>query len=320
MTFQALLVGINQYRDDDIGDMSGLELDESSKAILQQQMRSITIRLEGDDVGVAQVRQQLEKINDGIEVLPILVEKAAQAEYRLVVEQRRYYVYYMNQQCALFSMAKQYNTDSEHNVLQHIRYKARWRQKLHLTNPHHVLPLNAVSIVTEYEGKEAIDHDLLLYYQQHNEQWQQPRFKLKIVLNPQITRPLYCALFYFDANDGYIGADLLQGVWLMPNETTEANAFDGHFIPASIAENLQQQGVTKTHDFIKLMVSESEFDVTLFQQEGIKDYDLAQDQQQNNRGMRVRRRKNHEGDWVSKNITITTAYPLDSVDQQGSKE
>lgn len=200
--------------------------------------------------------------------------------------------------------------------------KARWQQKLSLHNPDSTLPLAAVTMVTEYDGKQAVDSDLLLHYkqlhqhryarQQDSEQWQQPCFKLKITLQSTISDPLYCALFYFDARDGYIGSELLQGVWLTANEAPDAWAFDANFIPTSVAENLRQQGMYKTHDFIKLVVSKSAFNTALFHEEG-----LTVDNSVNVRGLRVKPKQEPYADWMSKTIKITTIYPDNNANSMG---
>lgn len=285
-------------------------LDEQSKTIVQQQMSPIKVSMEGDSVGVSHLQQQLERYGDDQQVPPFLVdfsqvEQAANPDYRVLVSQRCYEVYQGVKQQPLFSMVKYYNTDSEHQLLQQLKQWARWQQKLDLYNPYSKLPTDAVSIVTEYEGCEAVDNDLLLCYQPSHdsvasEAWQQPRFRLKITLSPQIKTPLYCALFYFDAQDAYIGTELLSGVWLVPNQTMEAWAFGGQFIPTSVSEQLRQQGVWQTKDFIKLIASEDEFDATLLQQQGVS-----------TRGMRVKKRVRGV-DWLSKSIRISTIYPLDS--------
>ena len=93
MTLAVLLMGINAPVCQHQHDLSDLALDKVSQDILQQQMASITLCIEGDPIGVSYLRQQLKQYADSLQPPPFLVENTANPDYRLVVGQRHYALY-----------------------------------------------------------------------------------------------------------------------------------------------------------------------------------------------------------------------------------
>ena len=111
--------------------------------------------------------------------------------------------------------------------------------------------------------QELTDTDLCLSYYQENGNWQKPSFKIKLTNTSNI--PLYCALL--DLTDRYqVSAELFAtgGVWLQPGQ--EVWASDGKAIYSTVDQTLWKQGVTKTQDILKLIVSTAEFDAALLEQ------------------------------------------------------
>lgn len=304
-----------------------LDPEQQYKAqITQQNNRPVILHISGDEYGVTLLRQQLQQYYSDHQNAVRFVENTDTADYYLLAQQQTYTIYHADKQHQLFKTIEYYDEFDESNarrVLQQLAHRVRWQQKLYLENLYTTLPLDAVSLVTEYEGVQAIDTHLSLHYKYDNTYSsppQQPCFKLKIRLHPAITRPLYCVLFYFDSSDGYIGTELLSGVWLMPNDITEAHAFDGRFIPTSIPEHLRQQGINQTSDFVKLIVSESELDASLIQQQGLEAYqtNISVDPAHHatTRGMMVRKKKQRYADWMTKTIMLTTIYPSNKQEKQ----
>lgn len=148
---------------------------------------------------------------------------------------------------------------------------------------------------------------------------------LQVKLINTSNESLYCTLL--DLTDRYAisaGFFATGGVWLNPGE--EAWALDKQWIYASVPQELWEQGITEFKDILKLIVSTTEFDATLLEQDkldlprarvsahrSIQGHKTTLNRLINRvqtRDLGARLEAEVYDDWLTNQVTITTIRPL----------
>ncbi|MEE9303002.1 MAG: caspase family protein, partial [Thiotrichaceae bacterium] len=310
----------------------------------------LAIEIIGDQQGITIAREILGSIDGVSQASKFLEENFTDASYRLIAKDNRYTVSQVIDERPMFKPVEGgYTEKTAKKALRQLEHMAKWQHKLELENvsSSNKLTDDAVQLVLTHAKGETIDEDLELRYEQQHNEWVAPEFGLELRLHPNRTRPLYCALLFFNPLDGSIQSASNNGVWLRPedfmdNDNGSANLihakpvvkiFDGEMIEAFVDDELYTQGISESKDILKLIISETEFNASLLEQEGLEIYDSDLDpvvsrsstrggnalsslldeamDYANTRG--VRRKKAKLADWSTKSITLTTIRPLDSI-------
>ena len=213
-------------------------------------------------------------------------------------------------------------------AIERLEHIARWLRVAELSNPTGRIRPDEIELkielAPEAAGSGGRDDELRLTYLYSRGQWEQPQFKIKIT--NRSNRRLYYSLL--DLTETYeISSSLLPGggVWLDPG--AETSALNGEPIYASIPNELWYQGITEIKDLLKLIVSTDEYDATLLDQ-GELDVSakaartrgvtmprntLERLVQRTTRGLSGSPQRDRLADWMTKEISITTVRPLESV-------
>ena len=243
------------------------------------------------------------------------------AEFKLLARNGQYLITRPADRRPLVASIQGYTTATALRVINRLEHIARWTSIVELSSPatSRIRP-DAVQMLIFKDGTELLDPQIRLEYQQENGKWKQPTFKIK--LKNISNEALFCALL--DLTESYaVSAGFFEtgGIWLHPGE--EAWAFGGRSIYATVPEKLWKQGITEMKDVLKLIVSTSDFDATLLEQEEL---DLpsrvvkraSRGQGTLNRLMNrvlsrnltaIPEEQELYDDWIASQITITTVRP-----------
>lgn len=302
--------------------------------ITMQPVPALAVCLEGDEPAIKLAREALAKVgpNDGPSLLVREVESGE--ELRLVASDNRFSIHRVGDTRPLSSIVEGSSPENARRAVEYLEHMARWMHMANLSNPATKLLPHAVSIdiyLVGADGKEThVDlarhgTNLKLYYEFRGEEWHEPEFKLKLTNNSN--RRLYCMLF--DLTDRFkIWAENLLpggGIWLDAEE--EAWAYNGDPIPASVPDELWNEGLCEYKDLIKVVASTEPCDAARFQQENL---DVTYERRATRgRGVlnsleRLMRRihtrdigdrpigQDNIADWMTVELSITTVRPLES--------
>ena len=140
---------------------------------------------------------------------------------------------------------------------------ARWTQTARLSNPASTIQPGDVKLTILVDGKEVSGREIRLEYQLKDGKQVEPTFQVSMTNNSQ--RTLYCGLL--DLTQRFrVYAGLLKAgcVKLEPGETAWGNL--GKPIPATVPDEIWEQGVIEYKDMLKLIVCTEEFDARLLEQ------------------------------------------------------
>jgi pimeloyl-ACP methyl ester carboxylesterase len=244
-----------------------LTSDTTYKAVVTSlPLPPLSVFLEGDETGVALIRQALRSGQDGQPSLYVReTDQLATANFRMLARNSVYGISRPTDDRLLVAPIADYSLATAGQIVQRLEHIARWQTIATLASPANSrIPANAVQMQIEVNGTTQQAMDLRLEYQYVNGKWTQPTFKLNLCNT--WTEPLYCALL--DLTEQFsVSADLFPGggVWLQPGE--EAWGINGNLIYCTVPKELWQQGITEYQDLLKLIVSTAEFDATFLQQD-----------------------------------------------------
>ena len=339
----------------------GLEItlpdsDEQAKykaVITKLPLPRLAVRFEGDQVGQDKARELLANINGEGQASTFVKEDEDNPLFRLIAKNDQYLVMRASDDRPLLkAIGGGYADVNAGKAIRNLEHIARWQQKVDLSNPESKIPKNAVQMIAHYKDQEYVDSDFTLSYEYIDGQWKQPEFKLELKLAEDYHQPLYCSLLYFNGNGSfYIGAsDLLQsyGAWLDPIGKKEEKAgavvkvipvYEGDFIPASVDDELWEQGITETKDIIKLIISTEPFGASALEQDELEVWTPPiRAKEAGERGSADDEGLSFEGtlnqyfdyastrtigrkaepklhnDWMSKSITLTVVRPQEQVE------
>lgn len=323
----------------DIEDKAPLEKTiHYNGVVTRRNFKKTGISLQGDTQSLESVRELLAQDFGVSDAGHFLTTESSQPRYELHAKADSYYVTPVSDPRPLF---KQQSTARA--ALEQLATMARWWQKLELENLQTTIPEDAIEIVMTYKGQEYLSEDLTLAYTlqaDSEEPWQQPEFNIELRLKADYPKSLYCALLYFDGSTGDITGNALVTTALLTHKQSsiggQVNAvpsvqiFEGNPIPLKIKDELHSQGVTKIQDYLKLIVSEAEFDASLLEQDG---NELHGGDKQVNRGNSLDstlqllmddahyrsldlKKTRKAADWTTKTITLTVLRPQEAQEVQ----
>lgn len=151
-------------------------------------------------------------------------------------------------------------------------------------------------------------------------QLQQPFLRLSIQVKASYTGPLYVGMLFLDESFGVSGqampvAKLQAGdepySTRLPVETADGDQVYKNFVGLNLPDKLQSWGLTEITNYLKVVVSETTFDLGAYEQDGLELQEKKPDGK-TLRGMgppmiRVQERRDR---WGVKNIPITIYRPL----------
>lgn len=149
---------------------------------------------------------------------------------------------------------------------------------------------------------------------------QNPLLRLSVKVKADYVAPLYVGMLYLDESFGVSGEAMpvtkltAQDEALstrMSTEDEEGNQVYYNFVSLSLPEKLQSWGLTEITNYLKVVVSETEIELTQHDQDGLELQEKLPDGK-SMRGMGVPRFKNKErrDRWGVKDIPITIYRPL----------
>ncbi|MDJ0575695.1 MAG: hypothetical protein QNJ65_11080 [Xenococcaceae cyanobacterium MO_234.B1] len=289
------------------------------------------VYFDGDGEALDAVRQELQKI--GIGGQPSLyvreVEKVTEAQYRLWSQGSQYLITKPTDNRPLVRQLEGYTQVNARKAVENLEHMARWTAVVQLEGtPGNRIPANAVTMqFYQPDGTEIVNSPLHLTYQYQAGKWKPPTFRLKLTNTSE--EHLFCTVL--DLPENYsVSAPLFEGnnrgIWIEPGD--EVWAFRKKEIPASVPDELWQQGVTEYQDVLKLIASTAEFDASLMCQEGLEQPKLGtrsvpkRNSTLNRLMQRVTTRDigvaeiEEVDEWLTSQVTIITVRPRDTVSVQ----
>jgi pimeloyl-ACP methyl ester carboxylesterase len=289
----------------------------------------------GDEVALNLARQEVQAI--GMNGQPSLyvreVKTVAEAQYRLLAEDSQYLIAKPTDKRPLVKQLDDSQVNAR-KTIENLEHIARWTTAVQLKGtPSSRIPENAVNMqfYASDGTTEIVNSPLRLSYQYQDGKWKPPAFRLKLTNTSE--ERLFCTVL--DLPEDYsISAPLFEGpnrgVWIEPG--AEVWAFRKKAIPASVPNELWEQGVTEYQDVLKLIVSTAEFDASLMCQEGLEQPKLKtrsvpkRNSTLNRLIQRVMTRHvavaeiDEVDEWLTNEVTIITVRPRDAVSMQPNTE
>lgn len=239
------------------------------------------VAFEGDEAALELVRQAVAGINGpGKPSLLVREGALAGAEYRLLAdaEANRYRIRRAGEAQRFAVDTPTLDPGGAALVAQRLEHIARWVSTARLANPATELAHDAVRLevyrVGDDNQREAAPLDassgLRYGYRQEANGWRKPRVQIR--LHNTTSQDLFCMLLVLTEDYSiYPGLLYKGGVWVAAGgEAWAEERAEGKInktIPVHIPDRLWRQGVTETHDTLKLIVSTVEADATLLQQD-----------------------------------------------------
>jgi pimeloyl-ACP methyl ester carboxylesterase len=303
----------------------------------------LAIYISGDTAGVELVQQALQTALSGNKPSLYLrqADEKTDADYSLVARGGQYWITQVNDNCPLVAPIPENPTSADYTAanaslailrLEHI---ARWNNILDLSTPAtsriksddvqmEIILLSGQQESTPGEGDGKIaSSEMRVEYSYENSEWIPPTIQIKLTNNSDKT--LYCNVL--DLSESFaIDVPFFEAkssVHLTPKGSlgsTTVESFDdlGFIIPDAYFA----QGITEYKEIFKLIVSTTEFDASLLNQDGLNPppptRSLTEYQGTLNRLMQgvnsreaVRARGNYD-DWMTKEVTVTIVRPQEA--------
>lgn len=270
------------------------------------------------------------------------VDTSADADYKLLARDRQYWLTLPTDDRPLVAPLPEkpdqasYTPERALQVIQRLEHIARWTNTLELESPAttRIRPDDLkMEIVLHTIGASSLDGDnsettategadMRLEYEYFDGAWSPPTFYVRLTNNSQKT--LYCNVL--DLTESFaVSVAFFQdrtSVRLQPGETIE-----GEYINSIVPDELWEQGITERKDRLKLIVSTTEFDASLLEQDALdlprftqseRSLEAEELQSQgtlNSLMVRVQNRemvassRGNTDDWMTKIVTIETVRP-----------
>jgi pimeloyl-ACP methyl ester carboxylesterase len=214
------------------------------------------------------------------------VEEATYADYDLVIRGGQYWITQPNDKRPLVAPipenpAEAYTSENAHQVVLRLEHIARWTNILELSTPATSSVKTddvemEISVLsgrqeTSLSGDDKIASEMRLEYTYENDEWVKPTIQIKLTNNSK--KPLYCNVL--DLAESYsISSNLLDeyqasSFKLPPKDSENSNTLESSNIDLYIKDEYLALGITEYKDIFKLIVSTSEFDASLLQQDGL---------------------------------------------------
>jgi pimeloyl-ACP methyl ester carboxylesterase len=325
-----------------ISDSQILSENESYWAVITSlPIEPLKVYFQGEEVGVELAHQALltAGANEGSSLYVHRVDTSASADYKLLARDGQYWLTLPTDDRPLVAPLPEkpdqdsYTPERALQVIQRLEHIARWTNTLELESPAttRIKPDDLkMEIVLNGHEASSLDGDnseimtcgLRLEYEYNDGEWSPPTFYVRLTNNSKKT--LYCNVL--DLTESFaVSVAFFQdrtSVRLQPGETIE-----GDYIDSVVPDELWEQGITERKDRLKLIVSTTEFDASLLEQDALDLPRFTQSersvlpdelQQQGtlnsllsrvqSREMRASSRGNTD-DWMTKIVTIETVRP-----------
>lgn len=296
-----------------------------------------------EETGIILVEKALEEANSGQKSLYVKqVETFPDADFNLLVRNGQYWIRDGERSVvAPISQQPGYSQNSAREAIQALEAIARWRNILNLKSPQSSeiksqdveMEINLIG----YEGKDGEikpDHnsnnsrsttsELRLEYKYEDGEWKKPVIQVKLLNHSN--QKLYANVI--DLAEDYSVAvpffDERSSVALPPQTTEGAGVVAGFDdIVLSIPNEFLEQGITEYKDIFKLIVSKTDFNASLLEQEGLKppdrgtrggtepesSLDRLMDRVYSRNAGRSGRKYD---DWIAKEVAVTLVKPRDA--------
>ena len=301
-------------------------------------LEPLKVYFQGEEVGVELAHQALLKAgaNEGSSLYVRQVDTSAAADYKLLARNGQYWLTLPQDERPLVAPLPEkpdrasYTKERALQVVQRLEHIARWTNTLELESPATSrikpddLKLEIVlnnSKLSNADNSEKTASDLRLEYEYSDGAWSPPTFYVRLTNNSQKT--LYCNVV--DLTESFaVSIGFFQertSVRLQPGESIE-----GEYIDSVVPDELWEQGITERKDRLKLIVSTTEFDASLLEQDALdlprftevqRSLDTEELQYQGTLNSLMSRVQNREliasrgstDDWMTKIVTIETVRP-----------
>ncbi|MBW4566220.1 MAG: caspase family protein [Mojavia pulchra JT2-VF2] len=303
------------------------------------------IYLEGDEEGVNFARIAIQCMppdnNPSIYVREEQNKDSKNIRYRLLCRNNQYVIARFQDDRPLVAQIDGYTLENSQKAIRRLEHIARWEVIAELgSSGNGLIKLDDVQMEFIFRNEKYNElfqqlKDMRVEYKETDGEIKDRGFQLKLTNNSNQT--LYCALLdlgeLFDISNltnNFFGAGVVK---LEPHET--AWALNQNHIITEVPDKLWEQKVTEYADIFKLIVSTSEFDASLLNQEEldvpcIRDIDRGIFNKSTlNRLMnriqdRVAKAESPEllEDWITKQVKISTVRPLNTtqVSNRDSKD
>ncbi len=307
-------------------------------------LQPLKVYFQGEEAGVELAHQAL--LKTGANERPSLyvqrVDASTDADYKLLARNGQYWLTLPTDDRPLVAPLPEqpdqasYTPERASQVVQRLEHIDRSTNTLELESPATTrIKPDDLNMEIVLDGGEASSDapnvpntarsqasDMRLEYEYSDGAWSSPTFYLKLTNNSQKT--LYCNVL--DLTESFaVSVGFFQdrtSVRLQPGETIE-----GAYIDSMVPDDLWEQGVTEHKDRLKLIVSTTEFDASLLEQDALDlprfnqsqrsviTNDLQQQGMLNSLMSRVQNRemmissRGNTDDWMTKTVTIETVRP-----------
>jgi len=328
------------------------ELDQQHEGypsdISHRNIDKLRFSTEGDETGIALLRASIKTLSNDNAPSDFIIEIqgdeiAKGVDYKIKAEHGKYTISdaaNINFRPLFEPVPKDgdYDAAAADEVLLQLEHLKRWQQKLELENICDDINIDAVQLVVKYNDKELIDDDVHLRYDYRNAN-PKPHISLEIRCDPSKAKAdvsLYCALLLFDAADASVTSLFKHEVKLIPPNTSSIFYKEGKKISVQVKDELFNNGINETEDFLKLIVSDKPFDAILLAQKGLEIFKGGNkniENRSNNRGINDAlhnlldqelhfahtRSFDIEDEavipqWFTKTVKLTTTRPLQAVE------
>lgn len=306
-----------------ISGVANLDREETFKAVITSlPLPPKAVRFAGDAEGVQLLQQALQTIDITQASLYVReVSNSETAEFKVLARNGEYIITRPADGVPIVNQIPGYTQDSAIKVIQRLEHITRWTNLSELSSTANSrIRSNAIEMEIYQGDKILSDGEIhLSYYQNDRGKWNRPTFKIKLKNTSNET--LYCVLLdltqQFAINAGFFEAGYVK---LEPSQA--AWALGGKPIPATVPQELWEQGITECQDILKLMVCTNEFDARLLEQDKL-DLPRPKYTQRSLRAGTLNRLMNRwqprdfilneaeeYDDWVTSQIVIKTIRPL----------
>jgi pimeloyl-ACP methyl ester carboxylesterase len=285
----------------------------------------LTFSLEADEAARKLVEEAVAKASpDRKASLFVRVAKVGEVpEFRLIGRDGRFVITRPEDNRPLVKEIEGLDEDGAALAVRRLEHMARWTQIAALSNPAGSIQPSDVKLAILVDGKQVSDREIRLEYRSEDGQQVAPTFQVQMTNTSD--RTLYCGLLDLTQRYGVLAGLLKVGsVKLGPKEA--AWAYDGKPIPASVPDEVWQQGIIEYRDMLKLIVCTREFDARLLRQPnldmpgtrgGVQARSLGRNGSLNRLMEKVQTRElgDEDGpaeidDWQATDVSFTTVRPL----------
>lgn len=302
-----------------------------------------------EETGIVLVKKALAESNSSQKSLYVKqVENATEADYSLLVDNGQYWIR-QDERPVVAPIPEQpgYSEKAAQEAIQALEAIARWRNILNLKSPQSSeIKSNDVEMVIKlvgYQGKDdeikpvqdfntslTTASELRLEYKYEDGEWKKPVIQIQLLNHS--SQKLYANVIDL-AEDFSVAVPFFdeRSSVILPVKTAEGAGIVAGFddIILSIPEAFLEQGITEYKDVFKLIVSKTDFNASLLEQDGLEppnrgargtepesSLDRLMDRVQSRNAARSGRRYD---DWITKGVVVTIIKPRDAEQLQPNK-